>query len=78
MGWLDRAIHASVIAVFAEARRTSISYHQPGPAQLAKNIGITGILASAVAQTQDQSAWTQAALIQGLCVVPLLTVIFSL
>jgi uncharacterized BrkB/YihY/UPF0761 family membrane protein len=35
------------------------------PAQVARNIGITGVLASAVVKTQDQSAWTLAALVTG-------------
>ena len=35
------------------------------PTQVAKNIGITGVLASAVVKTQDQSAWTLAALVIG-------------
>jgi membrane protein len=35
------------------------------PAQVARNIGITGVLASAVVRTQDQSAWTLAALVTG-------------
>jgi uncharacterized BrkB/YihY/UPF0761 family membrane protein len=35
------------------------------PAHLAKNVGITGILASTVVKVEDQSAWTQAALILG-------------
>jgi membrane protein len=35
------------------------------PAQLARNIGITGVLASAVVKTQDQSAWTLAVLVTG-------------
>ena len=37
----------------------------PDPAQLARNIGITGVLASAVVATQDQSAWTLAVLVTG-------------
>jgi uncharacterized BrkB/YihY/UPF0761 family membrane protein len=43
------------------------------PAQLARNIGITGVLASAVVQTQDQSAWAQAALVAGAIVALFLT-----
>jgi uncharacterized BrkB/YihY/UPF0761 family membrane protein len=35
------------------------------PAQAARNIGITGVLASAVVKTQDQSAWTLALLVIG-------------
>jgi len=35
------------------------------PAQLARNTGITGVLASAVVKTQEQSAWAQAALVPG-------------
>jgi uncharacterized BrkB/YihY/UPF0761 family membrane protein len=35
------------------------------PAQVARNIGITGVLASAVVKTQDQSAWTLAVLVTG-------------
>jgi uncharacterized BrkB/YihY/UPF0761 family membrane protein len=43
------------------------------PAQLARSIGITGVLASAVVQTQDQSAWAQAALVAGAIVALFLT-----
>jgi uncharacterized BrkB/YihY/UPF0761 family membrane protein len=43
------------------------------PAQLAKHLGITGILASTVVQVEDQSAWTHAALIFGAAVAMLLT-----
>ena len=35
------------------------------PAQLAKTVGITGVLASAVVTVHDQSAWTQALLVIG-------------
>lgn len=35
------------------------------PAELAKTVGITGVLASAVVTTQDQSAWTQLILVIG-------------
>lgn len=35
------------------------------PADLAKTVGITGVLASAVVNTQDQSAWTQLVLVTG-------------
>src|SRR5215831_7913747 len=43
------------------------------PAQLARDIGITGVLASAVVQAQDQSAWALAALVAGAAVALLLT-----
>lgn len=43
------------------------------PAQLARNIGITGVLASAVVKTQDQSAWTQVVLVLGAAVATLIT-----
>lgn len=38
------------------------------PGQLARDIGITGVLASAVVKVQDQSAWTQAVLVLGAAV----------
>ena len=43
------------------------------PAQLAKSIGITGVLASAVVKAQDQSAWTQVALVLGAVVAMFIT-----
>jgi uncharacterized BrkB/YihY/UPF0761 family membrane protein len=43
------------------------------PAQLARDIGITGVLASAVVKAQDQSAWTMAVLIAGAAVAMFLT-----
>src|SRR5215472_17812890 len=43
------------------------------PAQLARDIGITGVLASAVVQAQDQGAWALAALVAGAAVAPVLT-----
>ena len=43
------------------------------PAQLARDIGITGVLASAVVKTQDQSAWTLAVLVAGAAVALFLT-----
>jgi uncharacterized BrkB/YihY/UPF0761 family membrane protein len=43
------------------------------PAQLARNFGITGILASAVVKVGDQDAWTQIALILGAVVAMLIT-----
>jgi uncharacterized BrkB/YihY/UPF0761 family membrane protein len=45
--------------------------HDPG--QLARNVGITGILASAVVTVDDQGAWTQAALVLGALVTLFLT-----
>jgi len=43
------------------------------PAQLARDIGITGVLASAVVKAQDQSAWTIAVLLAGAAVAMFLT-----
>src|SRR5215472_9314729 len=43
------------------------------PAQLAKDVGITGVLASAVVQAQDHSAWTLAVLVAGGAVALFLT-----
>jgi len=43
------------------------------PAQLARNIGITGVLASGVVKTQEQSTWTQAALVAGAVLALFLT-----
>jgi uncharacterized BrkB/YihY/UPF0761 family membrane protein len=43
------------------------------PAQLARDIGITGVLASAVVKAQDQSAWTIAVLTAGAAVAMFLT-----
>jgi uncharacterized BrkB/YihY/UPF0761 family membrane protein len=43
------------------------------PAQLARDVGITGVLASAVVQTQDQGAWALAVLVAGAAVALLLT-----
>jgi uncharacterized BrkB/YihY/UPF0761 family membrane protein len=43
------------------------------PAQLARDIGITGVLASAVVQAQDHSAWTLAVLVAGATVALFLT-----
>jgi len=43
------------------------------PAQLARDIGITGVLASAVVQAQDQGAWALAALVAGAAVALVLT-----
>ena len=45
--------------------------HDPG--QLAGNVGITGILASAVVTIDDQGAWTQVALVLGALVTLFLT-----
>jgi uncharacterized BrkB/YihY/UPF0761 family membrane protein len=45
--------------------------HDPG--QLARNVGITGILASAVVTIDDQGAWTQVALVLGALVTLFLT-----
>jgi uncharacterized BrkB/YihY/UPF0761 family membrane protein len=45
--------------------------HDPG--QLAKSVGITGILASAVVKVEDQGAWTQAALVLGALVTLYIT-----
>jgi uncharacterized BrkB/YihY/UPF0761 family membrane protein len=42
-------------------------------AELAKTIGITGVLASAVVNTQDQSAWTQLILVTGATVALFIT-----
>ena len=43
------------------------------PAQLARNAGITGILASAVVKIEDQGGWTQAALVLGALVTLFIT-----
>ena len=43
------------------------------PADLAKTVGITGLLASAVVNTQDQSAWTQLILVTGATVALFIT-----
>jgi uncharacterized BrkB/YihY/UPF0761 family membrane protein len=43
------------------------------PAQLAKNAGITGILASAVVKVGDQGAWTQVTLVLGAVVTMFIT-----
>ena len=43
------------------------------PADLAKTVGITGVLASAVVNTQDQSAWTQLILVSGATVALFIT-----
>jgi membrane protein len=43
------------------------------PGRLAKTVGITGILASAVVNTQDQSAWTQVILVLGATFALLIT-----
>jgi uncharacterized BrkB/YihY/UPF0761 family membrane protein len=45
--------------------------HDPG--QLARNVGITGILASAVVTVDDQGGWTQVALVLGALVTLFLT-----
>jgi hypothetical protein len=43
------------------------------PAQLARDVGITGVLASAVVQAQDHSAWTLAVLVAGAALALFLT-----
>src|SRR5271165_6252218 len=43
------------------------------PAQLARDIGITGVLASAVVQAQDHSGWTLAFLVAGAAVALFMT-----
>ncbi len=43
------------------------------PAELAKTVGITGVLASAVVNTQDQSAWTQLILVTGATMALIIT-----
>jgi uncharacterized BrkB/YihY/UPF0761 family membrane protein len=43
------------------------------PAQLARNVGITGLLASTVVKVDDQSAWTLVALVLGALVTLYLT-----
>ena len=43
------------------------------PAQLARGIGITGILASTVVKIEDQATWTRAALVLGAAVAMLIT-----
>jgi len=43
------------------------------PAQLARDVGITGVLASAVVRAQDHSAWTLAVLVAGAAVALFLT-----
>ena len=43
------------------------------PAQLAKDAGITGVLAGTVVKVADQSAWTLAALVVGAVVTMLIT-----
>ena len=43
------------------------------PAELAKDFGITGILASTVVKVEQQSAWTQAALVLGAVVTLYIT-----
>ncbi len=43
------------------------------PGQLARDLGITGVLASAVVKAQDQSAWAMAVLIAGAAVAMFLT-----
>src|SRR5215470_15508332 len=43
------------------------------PTHAARNIGITGVLASAVVKTQDQSAWTLAVLVTGATIALFLT-----
>ena len=43
------------------------------PAQLARDIGITGVLASAVVKAQDHSAWTLAVLVAGAAAALFLT-----
>ncbi len=43
------------------------------PGQLARDIGITGVIASAVVRVQDQSAWTQAVLVLGAAVALLIS-----
>ena len=43
------------------------------PAHLARDLGITGVLASAVVKAQDQSAWTLAFLVAGAAVALFLT-----
>jgi membrane protein len=43
------------------------------PAQLARDVGITGVLASAVVKAQDHSAWTLAVLVAGAAVALFLT-----
>lgn len=43
------------------------------PGQLARDIGITGVLASAVVNAQDQSGWTLAVLVAGAAVALFLT-----
>ena len=61
-----------VYVVFTVLGAASAAISQD-PAQLAKDIGITGVLASAVVKTQDQSAWTLAALVAGAAVALFLT-----
>lgn len=43
------------------------------PTQLARNIGITGVLASTMVKAQDQSAWTLTVLVAGAAVALFLT-----
>jgi uncharacterized BrkB/YihY/UPF0761 family membrane protein len=43
------------------------------PGQLARNVGITGILASTVVKVENQSGWAQAALVVGAVVAMLIT-----
>jgi len=43
------------------------------PGQLARNVGITGILASTVVKVEEQGAWTQAALVLGAVVALFIT-----
>jgi uncharacterized BrkB/YihY/UPF0761 family membrane protein len=43
------------------------------PDQLARTVGITGVLASAVVSTQDQSAWTQLILVTGATIALFIT-----
>jgi uncharacterized BrkB/YihY/UPF0761 family membrane protein len=43
------------------------------PAQLARDVGITGVLASAVVKTQEQGAWAQTALLAGAALALFLT-----
>ena len=61
-----------VYVVFTVLGRASAAISQD-PAQLARDIGITGVLASAVVKAQDQSAWTTAVLIAGAAVAMFLT-----
>jgi uncharacterized BrkB/YihY/UPF0761 family membrane protein len=58
-----------VFMVFGLAAKTA----NEDPGQLAKTIGITGVLASAVVNTSDLSAWSQLLLVSGATVALVLT-----